>query len=404
MVRTVQSRSGAPLQGIRVLDLTRVLSGPYCTMMLADQGAEVVKVEIPGRGDDGRHVGPPFKGSESAFFISVNRNKKSLTLNLKSDCGVEVLKRLASKADVLVENYRPGVAQRLGIDYERVKDVNPAIVYCSISGFGQTGPYRERAGYNFTVQALSGVMTVSGMPGTPPHPVGISLGDIPAGMFAAFAISTALLERMRTGHGQYIDIGMLDALVAMMEYPLARFGMTGVCPPAIGQYNPSITPFGVLETADRSIVLAAGNDKLWGLLCEVLERPDLLENPEYETNPLRTRNRASLYAELTKTLKTRPANEWLDALVEAGVPAACVSDVSDVFSDPQVRARGMVQRVVQPQAGEVAVAGCPVRIGESSDRAFRPAPQLGEHTQQVLRSWLDMTDSEIDGLRAGEVL
>ena len=399
-----QSHHGGPLEGIRVLDLTRVLSGPYCTMNLADQGAEVVKIEIPERGDDARHVGPPFRKGESAFFISINRNKKSVTLNLKTSRGVEILKGLARVADVLVENYRPGVAERLGIDYEVLSQENPRLVYCSISGFGQTGPYRDWPGYNFTVQALSGVMTVSGEPGSEPHPVGISLGDIPAGMYAAFAISTALFQRMKTGKGQHIDIGMLDALVAMMEYPLVRYAMTGVCPPAIGQYNPAITPFGVFEAADTSIVIAAGNNKLWKILCEVIERHDLLEDPKYETNPLRTENQDELHPEITKTLKEKSSEEWLTRFVEAGIPVARVNTVADVFHDPQVRARGMVQSVQQRQAGEVAIAGNPVKLEGSTDRGFKPAPQLGEHTEGVLADWLELTAGEIEKLRSDGVV
>ncbi len=397
---TADARRAGALDGIRVLDLTRVLSGPFCTMMLADQGAEVVKVEIPGRGDDSRHVGPPFQNGESAFFVSINRNKKSITLNLKHKGGVGLLKRLVERADVLVENYRPGVAAKLGIDYAQLSEINPRLVYCSISGFGQTGPYSSYPGYNFTVQAMSGVMTVSGEPGSKPYPVGISMGDIPAGMFAAYAISTALFQREQTGRGTYIDIGMLDCLVAMMEFPLARYGMTGECPPAIGKYNPSITPFGILDTKDASIAIAAGNDKLWGMLCEVLERPDLQADPKYATNPSRTENQELLYAELTNTLKTRSAAEWLSLLVEAGIPAARVNTVAEVFHDPQVRARDMVQTVVQPEAGEISIAGTPVKIGESKPEAARPAPQLGEHLSEVLEDWLGLTAAEIDTRRA----
>lgn len=399
-----QPHRGGPLEGVRVLDLTRVLSGPYCTMNLADQGAEVVKVEIPEVGDDARHVGPPFREGESAFFISVNRNKKSITLNLKMSRGVEILKGLTRVSDVLVENYRPGVTERLGIDYATLIEENPRLIYCSISGFGQTGPYRDRPGYNFTIQALSGVMTVSGEPGSEPHPTGISLGDIPAGLYAAFAITMALFQRTKTGKGQHIDIGMLDALVAMMEYPLARYAMTGDCPTSIGRYNPSITPFGVLDAADSSIVVAAGNDKLWRIFCDVLGRQDLLEDSRYETNPLRTENRDELYPEITETLKTKSAEEWLARFVEAGVPAARVNTVSDVFSDPQVRARGMVQMVRQPGAGEVAIAGNPLKLDGSTDGGFDPAPQLGEHTEDVLADWLELNTGEIAQLRNAGVI
>ncbi len=397
------NRDGA-MRGVRVLDLTRVLSGPYCTMMLADQGAEVVKIEIPEKGDDARHVGPPLRNGESAFFISTNRNKKSFTLNLKSEEGIALLKRLVAKADVFVENYRPGVTEKLGIDYATLSQVNPRLVYCSISGFGQTGPYRSRPGYNFTVQALSGVMTVSGEPGSKPYPAGISLGDIPSGMFAAFAIAAALFQRGSTGVGTYIDISMLDSLVALMEYPLARFGMTRECPPPIGQYNPSITPFGILDTADTPIVIAAGNDKLWQTLCQAIARGDLLDDPRYVTNPLRTENRDVLYGELTETLRTRRAEEWLEILVNAGVPAARVNTVADLFHDPQIAARGMVQVVRQPKAGEVAVAGSPVRLGMNTSPAFRPAPQLAEHVNEICHDWLAMSEQDLAALRDSNVI
>lgn len=397
-----ESNALGPLHGIRVLDLTRVLSGPFCTMMLADQGAEVVKVEIPCRGDDARQFGPPFKNGESAFFVSINRNKKSITLNLKETRDVEILKRLVEEADVFVENYRPGVTEKLGIDYETLRAVNPRIIYCSISGFGQSGPYRTRPGYNFTVQAMSGVMRVSGEPGSDPSPVGISLGDIPAGMFAAYAISTALYQRTQTGVGQWVDIAMLDALIALMEAPLARYAMMGTCPPPIGQYNPSITPFGVLSTADTPIVVAVGNDKLWRLFCETMERPELIGHPDYETNALRTQNRESLYPELEETLKRRAAKEWLELFVSVGIPAAPVNTIADVYSDPHVAARGMVQRVEQPHAGMVEIAGCPVRIGDHSGVPFSPAPQLGQHTLSILSEWLDLDPHAVDEMMGSE--
>jgi len=390
---SIRQDANGPLAGIRVLDLSRVLSGPFCTMMLADQEAEVIKVENPVRGDDARHIGPPLRNGESAFFISINRNKKSITLNLKHPEGVKILKQLVRKSDVLVENFRPGVAERLGVDYPVLREVNPRLVYCSISGFGQTGPYRNRPAYNFTVQALSGAMTISGNPGDDPSPVGISLGDIPAGMFAAYAITAALYARETTGLGQYIDISMFDSLVAIMENPIVRYGMTGECPQPIGRYNPSITPFGVFNAADAPIVIAAGNDKLWQKLCGVLNRSDLLKDPRFTTNPLRTKNAGALYAILTDILQKRSAREWLDLLVGQGIPAAPVNTVAGVFEDPQVEARGMLVHVKQPHAGDVTVAGSPVRFSSYQNRRYLPAPQLGEHTQAVLGEILEI-DSE----------
>ena len=393
-----------PLEGIRVLDLSRVLSGPYCTMMLADQGAEVIKVENPAKGDDTRHMGPPFRGGESGFFISINRNKKSITLNLKHPEGVELLKRLVEKSDVVVENFRPGVTERLGIDYQALHKVNSRIIYCSISGFGQTGPYRNRPAYNFTVQAMSGVMTMTGEPGTGPFPVGISLGDIPAGMFAAYAIAGALYARETTGLGQHIDIGMLDSLVAMMENPIVRYGMTGETPRAIGRYNPSITPFGVFSTADAPIVIAVGNDKLWQKFCGAIGHPEFLRDPRFMTNPLRTENSEVLHGLLTDMLLKHTAREWLDLFVEQGIPSALVNTVAEVFDDPQVRAREMLVHVQQPHAGDVIIAGSPVRLSSYQHRRYEPAPQFGEHTQGVLKEILGIDPEGVRELEEAGVI
>lgn len=401
---TQSAAKNGPLHGIRVLDLTRVLSGPYCTMMLADQGADVIKIEIPGKGDDTRHLGPPFRNDVSAFFISINRNKRSVTLNLKKPEGVAILRELVANSDVLVENYRPGVADRLGIGYESLRKVNHRLIYCSISGFGQTGPYRDLPGYNFTVQALSGVMTVSGEPGGRPMPVGISLGDIPAGMFAAFAVAVALNKRAETGVGQHLDIAMLDSLLAMMENPIVRFGMTGVCPLAIGRFNPSITPFGVFETTDSPIVVAAGNDKLWCRLCVALELTEISEDPRFATNPLRTENASELYALLDEHFATRTSRKWLDVLIREGVPAAPVLSVADVFEDPHVQSRGSLVRVKQARAGEVTIAASPVRSNVWTRERYEPAPQLGKDTEQVLKTLLRKDEHEVDRLRHAGVI
>jgi CoA:oxalate CoA-transferase len=426
---------GGILAGVRVLDLTRVLSGPFCTMLLADQGAEVIKVEEPGRGDDARHLGPPFRGDVSGFFVSINRNKKSLTLNLKSDRGVDLLKQLVRRADVFVENFRPGVVERLGINYRALSAIRPELVYASVSGFGQTGPYRERPGYNIIVQALSGVMSTSGPSGKPdgepsgkpdgepsgkpdgepsgkldgepggePYPIGVSLGDIPAGMFAAFAITTALYARERTGRGQYIDVSMLDSLVAMMENPIVRHGMTGAPPQPFGRRHPSITPYGIFDAADGPIALAVGNDRLWLRLCEVLDRPDLAQDARFETNASRTENAEALYALLGDLLAQRPASAWLQLLLAAGIPAAPVNTVADLFEDPQIEARGMLPRVEQPGAGSIPVCGTPLRFAGQPEPSYRPAPRLGEHTREVLAGWLGTSDADLDCLRRDGVI
>jgi len=394
-----------PLSGVRVLDLSRVLSGPFCTMMLADLGAEVIKVEIPGRGDDARYAGPPFIQGESVFFISINRNKKSITLNLKKRKGVEILHKLAQKSDVLVENFRPGVVNRLEIDYESIKSINPQIIYCSISAYGQTGPYRDRPGYNFTVQALSGVMTVSGEIGSAPMPVGISLGDIPAGMFAAYAIVAALFAREQTGKGAYIDISMLDSLLALMENPLARYAATKEYPKPIGRYNPSITPFGVFETKDKPIVITIGNDKLWKKFCSVIGLKSLVEDPRFRSNPERTKNRDELHKLLSDRLTTKPAAYWLELFWKNGLPAAPVYTVADVFKDPQIKARQMLIRVRQPLAGETTLVGCPIKIMTGFENTtYTPAPLLGQHTEEILTNLLGLLPGEISELKEEGVL
>jgi crotonobetainyl-CoA:carnitine CoA-transferase CaiB-like acyl-CoA transferase len=401
---TAADRRRGVLAGVRVLDLTRVLSGPFCTMLLADQGAEVVKVEAPNRGDDARHMGPPFCGEASGFFVSVNRSKKSLTLNLKSARGVSLLGELAGRADVFVENFRPGVAERLGIGYEAMAAAHPEIVYASISGFGQTGPYRERSGYNITIQALSGVMTTSGPESSQPYPIGISLGDIPAGMFAAFAITTALYAREKTGRGQYIDVSMLDSLIAMMENPIVRSGISGEAAPSFGRHHPSITPYGLFDTADRPIALAIGNDRLWVDFCRVLGRPDLTQDPRFETNAQRTENADPLHSELRGIFLQRPAAEWVRLLLAAGLPVAPVNDIAALFSDPQVAARGMLPRVEQPGAGPIAVCGTPVRFGDAEPTTYASAPGLGEHTREVLATWLGMDEGSIGNLEKAGVV
>ena len=393
-----ESVGGGILSGVRILDLTRVLSGPFCTMLLADQGAEVVKVEEPGRGDDARHLGPPFRGDVSGFFVSVNRNKKSLTLNLKAQRGIDLLKQLVRQADVFIENYRPGVAERLGIDYRTLSAIQPKLIYASVSGFGQTGPYRERPGYNIVVQALSGVMSTSGPPGAAPYPIGVSLGDIPAGMFAAFAVTTALYAREQSGHGQYIDVSMLDSLVAMMENPVVRQGMGEAAKP-FGRRHPSITPYGIFDAADGPIALAVGNDRLWLRLCDVLERHDLAADERFRTNALRTMNVEALDALLCEILAQRPAVAWLQLLLAAGIPASPVNTVTDLFEDPQIKARGMLPHVEQPDAGSIPVCGAPLRFAGQLQPTYRPAPKLGEHTRDILNGWLGTSDADIESLR-----
>ena len=389
-------RQGGVLQGIRVLDLTRVLSGPYCTLILADQGAEVVKIEQPGRGDDARHFGPPYAGPDSGFFVSINRNKKSLALDLKHPGGRELFLQLAEHADVLVENFRPGVMDRLECGYSELSKRNSRLVFCSISGFGQTGPYRDRPAYNFTVQAMSGVMTLSGEEGAPPYPVGIPVGDIPAGIYAATAIAMALYQRERTGTGQQIDISLFDALVSMLEFPIVRYGLTGELPQGRGDRHPSITPYGVFGTQDDSIVIAVGSDPVWERLCRALGREDWLRDPRFATNADRTVHVDALQQEIEESLAQDRASVWIDRLLAESIPVAPINRVSDLFDDVHVRERGMLTTLEQPGIGAVTVAGTPIQWGQTGNRDHRAAPRLGEHTRQVLCDWLALTSDDVD--------
>jgi len=397
-------REGGALQGIRVLDLTRVLSGPYCTLILADQGAEVVKIEQPGQGDDARHLGPPYAGPDSGFFVSVNRNKKSLALDLKHPEGVKLLLRLAEHADVLVENFRPGVMDRLGCGYSELSKRNPRLVFCSISGFGQTGPYRDRPAYNLTVQAMSGVMTLSREEGAAPYPIGIPVGDIPAGIYASTAIAMALYQRERTGTGRQIDISLFDALVSMVEFPIVRYGLTREPLPGRGDRHPSITPYGVFKAQDDSLAIVVGSHPLWEKLCRALGREDWLTDPRFATNAERTVHVDALQQEIEESLAQDRASVWIDRLLAEGVPVAPINRVSDLFDDVQVRERGMLTTLEQPGFGEVTVAGTPIHWEQTGDRDYRAAPRLGEHTRRVLCDWLSLTSDDVDRYAASGVV
>lgn len=376
--------SGGPLAGVRVLDLTRILSGPFASMTLGDFGADVVKVERPVKGDDTRVWGPPFVRGESAYFLSTNRNKRSIELDLASDAGRAIAYRLASRADVVVENFRPGTAERLGLGYERLRADNPGLVYCSISGFGQTGPYRSRAGFDAVVQAMSGMMALTGEPDGVPTRPGLPVADLTAAMWAAFAIAAALFERTRSGCGQHIDVSLLDGQVAWMTYPLAGFLATGEEPARLGSAHATIVPYQPFATADGHVIIAAGNDKLWQGVCRVIGAPELADDPRFATNPDRVRGRAVLVPILEARLRTRPTAHWLAVLEAEGVPAAPILKVSEMAADPHLAARDMVIEMEHPRTGKVRTAGLPVRFSRTPGAVRRPPPHLGEHTDEIL--------------------
>ncbi len=391
-----------PLDDLTVIDVTRALAGPYCTMMLADLGARVIKIEAPGAGDDTRGWGPPFVRGESAYFMSVNRNKRSVTLDLKADRGRALLWKLLAGADVLVENFRPGAMDRLGVGYEAVHAALPRLVYCSISGFGQTGPYRERPAYDLIVQGMGGLMGITGEPDGAPMRVGVAVADICAGMFAAYAILAALRARERTGAGQWVDAAMLDGQVAWMTYMAANYFATGRDPDRVGSAHTNLVPYQPFATRDGFVNVAVGNDAQWQRCCRAMELP-LAADSRFATNADRVARRDELIALLAPVFRARTTAEWVARLLEAGVPAGPISRMHEVMTDPQVRARGMVVEVEHPRAGAVRVTGVPVKLSATPGAIRTPPPALGEHTHTVLRE-LGLGDEEIAALRTEGVI
>ena len=372
---TVRGMDG-PLSDITVVDLTRVLAGPYATMVLSDLGAEIIKVERPGVGDDARGFGP-FVGDRSVYFESLNRGKSAVTLDLSDPADRVRFEELLERADVLVENFRPGAMERMGYGWEALQARWPGLVYAAVSGFGHSGPYSERPAYDVVVQAMGGLMSLTGHPGGPPTRVGTSVGDITAGLFAAVGILSALHERERTGRGQMVDIAMLDCQVAILENAIARYSATGLVPGPLGSRHPSITPFAAYRAADRPLVIAAGNDRLFSTLCETLGRPDLLADPRFATNEGRTDHADALGQELEATLSADTASAWLARLEDAGIPCGPINDIAEVLADPGVRARNMVVEVGLPGGSTLEMAGNPVKLSGHDDPATRrPAPDL----------------------------
>jgi len=369
-----------PFADVTVLDLTRVLAGPYCTMVLADLGARVIKVERPGAGDDARAFGP-FAGGRSAYFASLNRGKESIALDLKDEADRATFEALLARADVLVENFRPGTLERLGYGWEALAPRFPRLVYAAVSGFGASGPYQGRPAYDVIAQAMGGIMSLTGQPGAPPTRVGTSIGDIAAGLFTAIGVGAALHHRSATGRGTKIDVAMLDAQVAILENAIARYLATGEVPGPLGSRHPSIAPFAAFAARDGHLVLAAGNDALFAKLCAVLGRPSLAADPRFATNEARVRGEGALRAELEAALAARRVAEWLPLLEAAGVPCGPIQDVAQVLADPQVAARNMVIR-----AGDARMAGNPVKLAAFPDPAQRaPAPELDQHRAAILR-------------------
>jgi crotonobetainyl-CoA:carnitine CoA-transferase CaiB-like acyl-CoA transferase len=403
------------LTHVRILDLSRVLAGPWATQLLADLGAEVIKVERPGTGDETRGWGPPYARDaagvdtgESAYYLGANRRKKSLTLDLSRPEGQDVVRRLAARSDVLVENYKAGALARFGLDWNTLRATNPRLVYCSITGFGQTGPYRHRAGYDFLIQAMGGLMSVTGepdgAPGGGPMKVGVAITDLLTGMYAATGILAALAWRERTGRGQHIDLALLDVQVAALANQASNYLATGTPPRRLGNAHPNIVPYQAFDASDGPLVVAVGNDAQFARLCEVAGTPSLAADPRFATNAERVRNRGELVDRLAAVFRTRPRGAWVDALDAAGVPCGPINDLAQVFDDPQVRHRGLRIDVPHPTAGTVPLVACPLRLSETSVESYAAPPLLGEHTREVLRDVAGLTEDEIAALtRCGVV-
>ena len=373
-----------PLEGIKVLDLSRALAGPYCTMMLADMGAEIIKLEIPGRGDDSRAWGPPFLEGESAYFMSVNRNKKSMTLNLKSEKSTEIITKLIKQADVLVENFRPGTMEKLNLSYDKVKQINPKIIFCSISGFGQDGPYRLLPGMDQVLQGMGGLMSITGEPDGPPIKVGVAVADIAGGMFAAYGIMVALFNREKTGKGQRIDNSLLDNQIAWLTYQAGSFFMSGEIPKRLGSGHPVIVPYQAFKAKDAYVNVAAGNDQLWQKFCNALGLENVMNEPQFATNAMRVKNREKIIQIIGDVICTKEADEWLKILTDAGVPCGPIYDMEKIFSDPQVLHREMVKELEHKTAGKVKVTGVPIKFSETPGEILTAPPVLGQHTKEIL--------------------
>ena len=392
------------LEGMRVLDLTRALAGPFCTLMLGDYGADVIKIEMPGSGDDTRHWGPPFIGGESAYFLSINRNKRSLTLNFKEPEAKKIFLRLAQDADVVVENFTPGVMSRFGLGYDAVKGVNSKVIYCSISGFGQTGPYKDRPAYDQIMQGISGIMSITGEPQGEPQKVGVAITDIGAGMWAAFAIMAAARYRDQHGEGQYIDVSMLDSQVAWLTYQAAYYFAHDQPPKRLGAAHPTLVPYQAFMCKDgKYINVAVGSERIWERFCRGIQRQDLKDHPDYATNGDRVRNREALVPLLQEFFLSRPVADWVEDLHKVSVPCGPINDLGDVFSDPQLLHRRMYLEMPHSTLGSIKQTGIPIKFSLTPGGLDRPPPLLGEHNDGILGE-LDYSESEIHRLEREGVI
>jgi len=393
------------LEGVRVLDLSRVLAGPYCTMMLGDLGADIIKIEAPGSGDDTRQWGPPFAaGGESAYFLCVNRNKRSMTLNLKSEGGIRILKDLVKQADILVENFRVDTLEKWGLDYDGLRMLQPGLIYCSITGYGYTGPYRNLPGYDFIIQAQGGVMSITGPEQGEPYKVGVAIADITAGLFACNAILAALFDHQRTGKGQRIDISLLDAQLAWLANVGSNYLISGEKPTRYGNAHPNIVPYQTFKAKDGYFAVAVGNDSQWHQFCEKAGKPEWAEDKRFKTNASRVKNRNVLIPLLDDLFLQAEIPDWLSLLEAAGVPCGPINSIDQLLNDPQVQARQMVIEVPHPNAGSVRMIASPLKIPTNPVEVRLPPPILGEHTAEILHDMLGYDQKTIEEMRISQVI
>jgi crotonobetainyl-CoA:carnitine CoA-transferase CaiB-like acyl-CoA transferase len=387
-----------PLEGIRVLDFCRVVSGPFATMQLGDLGADIAKIEAPGQGDESRSYGPPFVAGESAYYMSVNRNKRSIAIDLKSDAGKQLALALARKADVVIENFRPGAMERLGLGYEDVRRVNPKVIYCGISGFGRTGPEAGRPGYDLILQGEGGVMSITGEPDGPPMKVGTSIADLVTGLYAAQAVLAALAQRSRTGEGGRVDVSMLDCMASLLTFNAGIYFASGKVPTRRGNAHPTISPYEAFEAADGWFNIGVANDKFWQIFCKVIDRQDLLTVPEFATAPLRAANRVKLRDILMPLFKAKPRDHWLSLLTEAAVPCGAIRTVQEVCEAENLKSRGVSRSMNHPKAGELRYIASALRFDDQPPPEPAPPPLLGEHGDAIIADWLACDQAEIDRL------
>ncbi len=392
------------LNGLRVLDFTRVLAGPLCTMMLADLGAEVIKIEHPNGGDDTRHWGPPSAGDMAAYFASVNRNKRSMTLNLKHPEGQRIARQLAAESHLLMENFKVGQMASFGLGYDDLHALNQSLVYGSITGFGQTGAYRNRPGYDYVIQAMSGLMSITGAAEGDPVKVGVAIADVIAGLSATTAVQAALRHAERTGEGQHVDIALLDTQIAALVNIASNYLVSGENPPRYGNQHQNIVPYQTFDAADKQFVLAVGNDRQFRLLCHLIQAPHLAEDERFSNNPARVAHRDDLVNTLADYFKKRPASEWVELLLDAGIPAGPIQTVEEALTDPHVLSRGMIQQIRLASGALLRYVASPLKLSQTPPQFTSPPPELGAHTDEILHEYLGLSAPEIQTLRANQVI